>query len=199
MECHYFFVLDDVLGLGAIFKQEAPNELVNPFSVKKVLCDWDLKQKAQMLSFGFSLHTQNNCSEFKLQMTRLYIVFQSNVHFSLDSCICHHKMLSDQFFSIRQKCWMPPNFSASSLMTITILDFHSGPKTNCSEFKLPMTQLYKVFQLNVSISLDLCIGHHKMWSNQLFSIRQKCWMPPNFSASLLMSITILDFHTGAQY
>ena len=47
-------------------------------------------------------------------------------------------------------------------MNITILDFHSGPNTNCSEFSVPMTQLYNVFQLNVSISLDLCIGHHKM-------------------------------------
>ena len=52
---------------------------------------------------------------------------------------------------------MPPNFSASLLMNTTILDFHSRPNTNCSEFRLPMTQLYKVFQSNVSISLDLCI------------------------------------------
>ena len=41
-----FFVLDDVLGLGATFKQEAPTKLVNPFSVKKELCESDLKQKA---------------------------------------------------------------------------------------------------------------------------------------------------------
>ena len=54
---------------------------------------------------------------------------------------------------------MPPNFSASLLMNITFFDFQSGPNTNCSEFRLPMTQLYKVFQSNVSISLDLCIGH----------------------------------------
>ena len=105
-----FFVLDDVLDLGAIFKQEAPNKLVNPFSVKKVLCDWDLKQKAQMLSFGFSLRVQNNCSEFKLQMTRLYIVFQSNVNFSLDSCICHHKMSSDQIFPLDKNVECPQTF-----------------------------------------------------------------------------------------
>ena len=48
------------------------------------------------------------------------------------------------------------------------------PNTNCSEFRLPKTQLYKVFQLNVSISLDLCVCHHKMLSNQIFSIKQKC-------------------------
>ena len=50
---------------------------------------------------------------------------------------------------------MPPNFSASSLMNITILDFHSRPNTNCSEFRLPMTQLCIAFQSNISISLDL--------------------------------------------
>ena len=54
-----------------------------------------------------------------------------------------------------------PNFSASLLMNITILDFQSGPNTNCSEFRLPMTQLYKVFQSNVNFSLDSCIGYHK--------------------------------------
>ena len=43
-----------------------------------------------------------------------------------------------------------PNFSASLLMNITILDFQSGPNTNCSEFRLQMTQLYIVFQSNVS-------------------------------------------------
>ena len=57
---------------------------------------------------------------------------------------------------------MPPNVSASLLMNIIILDFHCWPNANCSEFRVPMTQLYKVFQLNVSISLDLCSGHHKM-------------------------------------
>ena len=67
-----------------------------------------------------------------------------------------------------------PNFSASLLMNITILDFQSGPNTSCSEFRLPMTQLYIVFQSNVSISLDLCICHLKMWSDQISSIRQKC-------------------------
>ena len=145
-------------------------------------------------NFGFSIWLNTNSSEFRFPMTQLYKVFQSNVNISLDLCICHHKIWSDQISSIRQICWMPPNFSASSLMNITILDFHSGPSTNCSEFRLPMTQLYKVFQSNISISLDLCICHHKMWSNQLFSVRQKCWMPPNFSASLLMILTILDFH-----
>ena len=147
-----------------------------------------------ILDFHSSHNT--NCSEFKLPMTQLYKVFQSNVSISLDLCICHHKMLSNQFFSIRQKCWMPSNFSASLLMNIIILDFHSRPNTNCSEFRLPKTQLYKVFQSNVSISLDLCVCHHKMLSNQIFSTRQKCWMPPNFSASLLMNITILDFQSG---
>ena len=137
-----------------------------------------------------------NCSEFRLPKPQLCKVFQSNVGISLDLCVCHHKTLSNQIFSIRQKCWMPPNFSASLLMNITILDFQSGPNTNCSEFRLPMTQLCKVFQSNVNFSLDSCIGYHKMWSNQIFSIRQKCWLPPNFSASLLMNITILDFQSG---
>ena len=90
---------------------------------------------------------------------------------------------------------MPPNVSTSSLMTITILDFHSGPKTNCSEFKLPMTQLYKVFQLNVSISLDLCIGYHKMSSDEIFSIRENVEFQQIFFASSTMNITILDFHS----
>ena len=143
----------------------------------------------------FQSGPNTNCSEFRLPMTQLYIVFQSNVNFSRDSCIGYHKMWSNQIFSIRQKCWLPPNFSASLLMNITILDFHSRPNTNCSEFRLPMTQLYIVFQSNVNFSLDSCIGCHKMWSNQIFSIRQKCWLPPNFSASLLMNITILDFHS----
>ena len=160
----------------------------------RVVCDWDLK--ARMLSFGCSLHAQNNCSEFRLPMTRLYLVFQSNTSFSLDSCIGYHNKWINQIFSIEQKCWMPPNFCASSLMTITILDFHSRPNTNCSQFRLLKTQLYKVFHSNVSISLDLCICHHKMLSNQFFSIRQKCWMPQNFSTSLLMNITILDFQSG---
>ena len=44
-----------------------------------------------MFKFGFSLHAQNNCSEFKLQITRFFIVFQSNVNSSLDLCIGHHK------------------------------------------------------------------------------------------------------------
>ena len=114
----------------------------------------------------FHSRPNTNCSELKLPMTQLYKVFQSNVSISLDLCICHLKMWSDQIYSMRQKCWMPPNSSASSLINITILDFQSGPNTNCSEFRLPMTQLYKVFQSNLSISLDLCIGHHKMWSNQ---------------------------------
>ena len=104
--------------------------------------------------------------------------------------------MKQPIFSIRQKCWLPPNFSASLLMNITILDFQSGPNTNCSEFRLPMTQLYKVFQSNVNFSLDSCIGYHKMWSNHIISIRQKCWLKPNFSASLLMNITILDFYSG---
>ena len=143
----------------------------------------------------FQSGPNTNCSEFRLPMTQIYIVFQSNVNFSLDSCIGYHKMWSNQFLPIRQKCWLPPNFSASLLMNITILDFQSGPNTNCSEFRLPMTQLYKVFQSNVNFSLDSCIGYHKMWSNQIFSIRQKCWLPPNFSASLLMNITILDFYS----
>ena len=142
----------------------------------------------------FHCWPNTNCSEFSLPMTQLYIVFQLNISISLGLCICHHKMRSDRIFSIRQTCWMPPNFSASSLMNIRILDFHSRPNTNCSAFRLPMTQLYKVFQSNVSISLDLCIGHHQMWSNQFLSFRQKRWMLPNFSASLLMNITILDFH-----
>ena len=144
----------------------------------------------------FHSRPNTNCSEFKLPKTQLYKVFQSNVNFSLDLCVCHHKMLSNQIFSIRQKCWMPPNFSASLLMNITILDFQSGPNTNCSEFRLLMTQLYIVFQSNVNFSLDLCVCHHKMLSNQIFSIRQKCWIPPNFSASLLMNITISDFQSG---
>ena len=144
----------------------------------------------------FQSGPNTNCSEFRLPMTQLYIVFQSNVNFSLDSCIGYHKMWSNQIFSIRQKCWLSPNFSASLLMNITILDFYSRPNTNCSEFRLPKPQLCKVFQSNVSISLDLCVCHHKMLSNQIFSIRQKCWMPPNFSASLLMNITILDFQSG---
>ena len=114
----------------------------------------------------FHSRPNTNCSEFKLPMTQLYKVFQSNVSISLDLCICHLKMWSDHISSIRQKCWMPPNSSASSLINITILDFQSGPNTNCSEFRLPMTQLYKVVQSNLSISLDLCIGHHIMWSNQ---------------------------------
>ena len=152
--------------------------------------------RPECLSFGFSLHAQNNCSEFRLPVTRLYLVFQSNASFTLDSCIGYHNMWSYQIISIRQKCWMLPNFSASLLMTITILDFHSRPNTNCSEFRLPKTQLYIVFQSNVSISLDLCICHHKMWSDQISSIRQKCWMPPNFPALLLMNITILDFQSG---
>ena len=123
----------------------------------------------------FQSGPNTSCSEFRLPMTQLYIVFQSNVNFSLDSCIGYHKMWSNQISSIRQKCWMPPNFSASSLINITILDFQSGPNTNCSEFRLPMTQLYKFFQSNVSISLDLCIGHHKMWSNQsLINEYYKC-------------------------
>ena len=146
-----------------------------------------------ILDFHSTLNT--NCSEFSMPKTQLYKVFQSNVSISLDLCVCHHKMLSNQIFSIKQKCWMPPNFSASLLMNITILDFQSGPHTNCSEFRLPMTQLYIVFQSNVNFSLDSCIGYHKMWSNQIFSIRQKCWLPPNFSASLLMNIAILDFHS----
>ena len=143
----------------------------------------------------FHSRPNTNCSEFRLPKTQLYKDFQSNVNFSLDLCVCHHKLLSNQIFSIRQKCWMPPNFSASLLMNITILDFQSRPNTNCSEFRLPMIQLYIVFQSNVNFSLDSCIGYHKMWSNQIFSIRQKCWLPPNFSASLLMNITILDFHS----
>ena len=200
-------------------------------------------------------------------MTQLYKAFQSSVSISLDLCVCHHKMLSNQIFSIRQKCWMPPNFSASLLMNITILDFQSGPNTSCSEFRLPMTQLYIIFQSNVNFSLDSCIGYHKMWSNQIFSIRQmlnapklfcfitnrysqfwiftlaailtaqnlscrwhnyikffswmnvsisldlcichlkmwsdqissirqKCWMPSKSSASSLINITILDFQFG---
>ena len=143
----------------------------------------------------FHSRPNTNCSEFRLPKTQLYKVFQSNVNFSLDLCVCHHKMLSNQIFSIRQKCWMPPNFSASLLMNITILDFQSRHNTNCSEFRLPMTQLYIVFQSNVNFSLDSCIGYHKMWSNQIFSIRQKCWLHRNFSASLLMNIRILDFHS----
>ena len=137
---------------------------------------------------------KTNCSEFKLPMTQLYKVFQLNVSILLDSCIGYHKMSSDQIFSIRQKCWMPPNFSASSTMNITILDFHSRPSTNSSEFRLLMTWLYIAFQLNICFSLDSCIGYHKMSSDQNFSIGQKCWMPPNFSASSTMNITILDFH-----
>ena len=144
----------------------------------------------------FQSGPNTNWSKFRLPMTQLYIVFQSNVNFSPDSCIGYHKMLSNQIFSIRQKCWLPPNFSASSLIDITILDFQSGPSTNCSEFKLPMTQLYNDFQSNVSISLDLCICHLKMWSDQISSIRQKCWMPPNFSAPSLINITILYFQSG---
>ena len=128
----------------------------------------------------FQSGPNTNCSEFRLPMTQLYKVFQLNISISLDLCICHHKMWSDKISTIRQTCWMPPNFSASSLMNITTLGFQSGPNTNCSEFRLPMTQLYKVFQSNVNISLDLCIGHHKMWSNQFFSFRQKCWMPQTF-------------------
>ena len=139
-----------------------------------------------------------NCSEFSLPMKQLYKVFQLNISISLDLCICHHKMWSDKISTIRQKCWMPPNFSASSLMNITILDFHSGPNTNCSEFRLPMTQLYKVFQSNVNISLDLCIGHHKMWSNQFFSFRQKCWMPQTFLLHYLW-ISNSGFSLWAQY
>ena len=122
----------------------------------------------------FHSRPNTNCSEFSLPKTQLYKVFQSNVSISLDLCICNHKMLSNQILSIRQKCRMPPNFSASLLMNRTILDFQPGPNTNCSEFKLPMAQLYKFFQSNVSISLDLCICHHKMLSNQILSIRQKC-------------------------
>ena len=137
-----------------------------------------------------------NCSEFRLPMTQLYKVFQLNINISLDLCIGHHKMWSNQFFSVRQKCWMPPTFSASSLMNITILNFQAGPNTNCSELRLTVTQLYKVFQSNVNISLDLCICQQTMWSDQVYSIRQKCWMPPDFSASSLMNITILDFHSG---
>ena len=56
---------------------------------------------------------------------------------------------------------MPPNFSALSLMNIIILDFHSGPNTNFSELRLPMTQLYslahkseKVCNLNVLLNWD---------------------------------------------
>ena len=144
----------------------------------------------------FYSRPNTNCSEFRLPKPQLCKVFQSNVSISLDLCVCHHKMLSNQIFSIRQKCWMPPNFSASLLMNITILDFYSRPNTNCSEFRLLKPQLCKVFQSNVSISLDLCVCHHKMLSNKIFSIRQKCWMPPNFSASLLMYMTILDFQSG---
>ena len=38
-----------------------------------------------------------------------------------------------------------PNFSASLLMNIIILDFHCWPNTNFSKFRLPMIQLYIVF------------------------------------------------------
>ena len=110
----------------------------------------------------FHSRPSTNSSEFSLLMTRLYIAFQSNICFSLDSCIGYHKMSSDQIFSIRQKCSMPPNFSASSIMNVTILDFHSRPSTNSSEFSLLMTQLYIAFESNICFSLDLCTDHHKM-------------------------------------
>ena len=128
----------------------------------------------------FQSGPNTNCTEFRLPMTQLYIVFQSNVNISLDLCIGYHNIWSNQIFSFRQKCWIPPNVSASLLMNITILDFQSGPNTNCSEFRLPMTQLHIVFQSNVSFSLDPCIGYHKMWSNQIFSFRQKYWIPQTF-------------------
>ena len=115
-----------------------------------------------------------NCSEFKLPMTQLYKVFQLNVSFSLDSCIGYHKMLSDQIFSIRQNVESPKHFFASSTMNITILDFHSRLRTNSSEFRLLMTRLYIAFQSNICFSLNSCIGYHKMSSDQIFSIRQKC-------------------------
>ena len=73
-----------------------------------------------------------------------------------------------------------PNFSASLLMNITILDFHSRPNTNCSEFRLPKTLLYKVFQSNVSISLDLCVCHHKMLSNRFFPQDKNVECPQTF-------------------
>ena len=54
-----------------------------------------------------------------------------------------------------------PKQFASSLMNIIILGFHSGPNSNCSESRFPMTQLYMVFQPNMDFSLDLLTGHHK--------------------------------------
>ena len=122
----------------------------------------------------FHSRPSTNSSEFRLLMTRLYIAFQSNICFSLDSYIGYHKMSSDQIFSIRQKCQMPQNFSASSIMNITILDFHSRPSTNSSEFRLLMTRLHIAFQSNICFSLDSYIGYHKMSSDQIFSIRQNC-------------------------
>ena len=122
----------------------------------------------------FHFRPNTNCLEFRLPITQSYIVFESNVCFSLDLCIGHHKMSSDQIFSIRQKCRMSPNVSASSIMNITILDFHSRPSTSSSEFRLLMTRLYIAFQSNICFSLDSCIGYHKMSSDQIFSIRQKC-------------------------
>ena len=143
----------------------------------------------------FHSRPNTNCSEFTLPMAQLYIVFQSNTSFSQDLCNGHHKPWSNKFLSIRQKCSMPPNFSASSLMNITILDFHSKPNTNCSEFRLQITQLYIVFQSNISFSLDLCISHHKMWSNQFFFHWTKMLNAPKLFSSSLMNITILDFHS----
>ena len=67
-----------------------------------------------------------------------------------------------------------PNVSASSTMNIKILDFDSEPSTYSSEFRLLMSLVYIAFQSNICFSLDSCVGYHKMSSDQIFSIRQKC-------------------------
>ena len=92
-----------------------------------------------------------------------------------------------------------PNFSASSLIDITILDFHSRPSTNCSEFRLSNTQLYKVFQSNVSISLDLCICHHKMLSNQFFFHKTKMLNAPKLFCFITNEYNNFGFSIWAQY
>ena len=67
------------------------------------------------------------------------------------------ELLSDQCTASEQNYG---NFSQD--LNIIIVDFYSSPNTNSSEFRLPMTHLYMIFQSNIYFSLDLLIGHNKM-------------------------------------
>ena len=113
--------------LGAILRQEPPDELVDPFWIKKVLCRVRLIFEARIFKFwiftlGPTLTAQNlGCQwhDYTCFFSRI-----SSFHwiYVLTTIKCEVT-----FFSIRRKFWMPPNFSASSLMNIIIFTLGKIP------------------------------------------------------------------------